>query len=99
MTKLTKVGLALALTATTVFGANEAASFGGSLRDCYNLFDQFDATLYYHYSEDPSTYAKALPYAPTPYDGTYNPYYYGYELVSCSFPGVCPDTTDIKSTC
>lgn len=74
-----------------VSASNSAGySFTNALQDCVNLLENFDYTLN-QIHEDNGDYVRAYPYK---YD---NDYRY-YELVSCSYPGMCPDA-DVKQTC
>ena len=87
-----------ALTSYGTPGTTYTESFG----DCVELFDTFDATMYTHYQTAGSPYLnKAKPYAPSGLSNAQllDPNTYFYQEVSCNYPGICPDSTDAKSTC
>ena len=57
--------------------------------------------MYMHYIGNPLTEHKIKPYAPAGSSSAQlqNPSIDFYQEVSCNYPGICPDTTDAKSTC
>lgn len=86
--------------------SNEASALTNSMRDCRTFARGFDYTYYNEYEQYywDSEYETFGPYEDLPYADVTNvaqqnfgPAY--YELVTCNFPGICPDGSDAKNQC
>ena len=93
--KLTNISfmLVVGLAANQVLAANKGSTIlSDSPYDCLALEELFDCTECLNGYE--TSYGTYYPYDTTPNDD----YYQDYELVTCSFPGLCPDGT-VKNSC
>ena len=82
---LVSVGILTASAANT-----GAITLSNTWEDCVLLESLMDCT----YCDEGEAHGSYYPYDTTPLDD----YYQDYELVTCSFPGQCPDGT-VKNTC